>query len=177
MPPKILLGSGTQNLPPDIELLVIQIDRAMVESKAIGACVDDLMNLSDDPAVCKRLANRVIFFFSGYDNDPRAISNIPECRAFLQAIHAQWPFWAHFLIGNVDTWMTLITALVHVESSRAENGNIQHSLDPGEFRTLINSMCESLRNLHRHHGIALAETAQIERYTLNVIESVFGNTK
>lgn len=43
-----------------------------------------------------KMMGTMLFAITGYDDDPRELSSIPEVRRFYTAFHQAWPYWIYF---------------------------------------------------------------------------------
>lgn len=111
------LGAGLPEVPPDCDGVHLVLHRDDLQ-EGVGGVVDDLLTISDDVRLRQQLAHGISFSFGGYDDDPREIWHIPECRRFLQDVHGQWRYWLHFLAPRTDQWGPLLECLAALEEER-----------------------------------------------------------
>ena len=142
-------GGTNQDIPPDIDRLCIMFNPKELRSGAVGRGVDDLMVLSDSPHLSRQLAHGVSLWFDGYGQDSREIPMISEVRLYIQALHAQWPYWMHFLSPNPDMWALLMLSLMQsTQMHRASDGQMSYLFDKSELDRLITEMGVALNHLH-----------------------------
>lgn len=86
-----------------VDHLVLYASRAEVEAADIDRALialDKLLN----PEVAQRLKGRLIFGIRGYEDDPRDLYEIPEIRAWMQALDQVFPYWFYFMdVGSRST--------------------------------------------------------------------------
>jgi hypothetical protein len=91
----------------DTDLLIITGSREEVESGDTTSVLGALRRLLErDMAL--QLRQRVFFGVLGYDDDPRELFEIPEVRAWIAAVDAEWPYWFFFLYPGPRTTLPLI---------------------------------------------------------------------
>lgn len=55
--------------------------------------------------VASRMRHKVRFGVNGYDDDPRALYDIPEVQSWMRKLDQEWPYWFFFLSpGNIRPW-------------------------------------------------------------------------
>ncbi len=129
------------------------------------------MLLSEDDRLRRQLAHGVLFTFSGWDADPREVSDIPECRRYLQALHKEWGFWMHFLAPLPDLWAVLLLSLVKKGEQLPPRGKRRPIVvDPTEVTALVTGMALPLDLLHDDMGLDDRERAEIFERSMAAIE-------
>lgn len=164
------LGLGMPDIPEDVDALVLEISREEVVALRVGRAVSDLMALSDDERLRRQLAHGVFFTFSGWDNDPREVHAIPQCRRYLAALHEQWPYWLHFLAPTPDMWGVLLLCLVECE---VEGPGRSRIVRPDELPHLVRGMLPAMNLLHDAMALAPAERDRIFHASLAAIQRCF----
>ena len=98
-----------------IDTLVLTRSREEVEAGDIAhaaAMLDKLLN----PSTATRAKGKLILAITGYDDDPRDLWEIPEVRAWMQALNRQFPFWFYFMdLGPRSTLGMIAFCLCHWE--------------------------------------------------------------
>ena len=111
-----------------------EISRFEIEQSFTERIVYDLRIDKSNPLVYAGPGN-VVFFVSGYDNDPREIYEIPEFVAFILKANEAGPCWMYFAAPE-SLWLQTVAFCAlknsHVSGSR-----------PG-YRTLAFSICEAV---------------------------------
>jgi hypothetical protein len=142
-----------------VDWIVLAISREEVEAAARRS-VDDLMTLSDSTQLRRQLAHGVMFCITGWDKDPREVSEIPECRAYLQALYAQRGYWLHFLVPVPNLRAVSLLCLVEGAAAADNNGRRVKRVNPEEVQALITAMLRPLAALHGDVGLT-AEKHQL----------------
>lgn len=163
------IGHGLPDIPPDVDCIFLMIERHEVLSLHVGRAVDDLMTLSDSARLRRQLAHGVLFSFSGWDEDPREITEIPECRAYLQALNAQWGYSLHFLAPIPDLWAVLLSSMVEGKPEPQPAGQRGKRVDPEQMQRLVDGITRSLTVLHRHMGLAQDDHQAVLQKSLTAI--------
>lgn len=153
----------------DVDCIVLVIDREEVERLQVGRAVDDLMTLSESPQLRRQLAHGVLFTFSGWDEDPREVTDIPECRAYMQALHAHWRYWLHFLAPLPDIWAILLLCLVDGKPEPQPDGRLAKRIDPEQVQQVVAGMVLPLAVLHKDMGLPDAEHKQVLQKSIDAI--------
>ncbi len=137
------------DIPPDVGLVVVAFSREEVEGFRVGRAVDDLMRLSDDARLRRQLQHGLVVTFSGYFADPREVFQIPQCRQFLKAVHAQWPYWLHFLAPLPDAWSVFLLCMLDSEAQSRKGSAVAASLPVRavqDFQMELIGACTPLHN-------------------------------
>jgi len=77
--------------------LGVEIARADVESLNILSVLTTLNTLLHDEYTVRRFCGRVQIAFSGYDNDPRELFEVPEVRLYMLNLDKEFPYWFYFI--------------------------------------------------------------------------------
>lgn len=169
--PIIQLGTGLANIDPDVGGICLMISREEVINPRVGRSVDDLMHLSTCPDRTRRFAHTVLLAMDGWNDDPREIHRIPECRAYLTALTAQWPYWMHFLAPIPDLWGVLLMAqMPPTKRVQLSPGQFAVEYDRTALRQLLSNLVNAMNDLHQHHGLDVKTRQQIFEVTMQAIE-------
>lgn len=162
---------GLPDVPPDVANLHLVFSHEQMAS-GVGAVVDDLMTLTEDSRLRRQLTHGLSFSFDGWDQDPREIAEIPECRQFLQAVHGQWPYWLHFLMPAPAQWSVLLLCLADIQlADGAQPGERTFQIvQPGGFGALVRAMLKPLNLLHSHMQLPHPEQMRIFNRSLQAIQ-------
>ena len=74
-----------------IHIHEIEISHELVESGNIQEVLKGLNRLLE-PNTAKRLRSSINLYFSGYNDDPRRLSEIPEVRLWLKKLDDEFPY-------------------------------------------------------------------------------------
>lgn len=169
-PRPFILGSGLHHVPPEVDAICLIFGREEVSNPRIGRCVDDLLHLSTSREFTLRFASSILFAFDGYNDDPREVHAIPECRAFLRTLNAHWPYWMHFLAPIPDLWATFLLCLTPPAAPVALGpGTFGREYDPEAFKTLLFEQLQAMNNLHQHHALDVPTRQRIFQTAMQAI--------
>jgi hypothetical protein len=169
------VGRGAPNIGPEVDALCLVFSRDETAPARVGRSVDDLMLLTDDDRLRRQLAHGVFFSFDGWDDDPREIFFIPECRSYLRELHAQWPYWLHFLAPVPELWSVLLLCLADPElAGEGEPGKLPLSLPPGQLRRIVGGMLAPMNLLHEQMGLHAQQRQQIFEGSIGAIQQLLG---
>ncbi|WP_137917129.1 hypothetical protein [Hydrogenophaga sp. 2FB] len=133
------------------DFVVIEFSKREVEEGLIGTAVERLMLLSDTPEFADRFMDGITFTFSGYDNDPRPVHQIPECVAYLRNITNAWPFWYHFLEKKGDSIAILMLCLCDSKVVFQNGSQIGTSIDMAQLSKEMMRMFDGMNAVHTMH--------------------------
>lgn len=156
----------------DAENICIIITKQEMRSSAVGRVVDELMNLSDSRTSADQFVHGLHLVFPDHKTASNFLPMTPEIRPHIQAIHAQWPYWMHFLAPTPSLWATLVHCLLR--SSRVEGRpGVATSLryDRAELVDLLSSMSAGLNLLHDHINISDEKSDVIFNGSMRAIET------
>lgn len=89
--------------PAKDELLAMAITHESVVTGDIEPLLEKLGFLIEHADIAMEWEGKLTFYFDDWDDDPRETAEIPEIRAFFQALTARWPYWLHFAEKTGDT--------------------------------------------------------------------------
>lgn len=81
----------------DFGPLLIVVSREEVISGDTSAPLSTLNQLLESRESIREFCQRVDISFSGYENTPEELFEIPEVRNYVYALDAEFPFWLYFL--------------------------------------------------------------------------------
>ena len=100
------------DLRPGIsEPVVLMISRREVEAADLASVVSRLKIFLATREDAWRYRGQMTLVVDGYNNDPRELVDIPEVRALLRRLEAEWPYWAYFF-NQVDDSIKLLLSCV-----------------------------------------------------------------
>ena len=142
-------------LEPD--LVIIGIGRDEVESNDISLALGTLTDLFADPNKVRRLQGRVSMLFEGYDDDARAVYEIPEIRRFCATLDRRFPYWLYFLTTIQNNLRVVTFCLVRVRVLRS--GQIR--VDTDDLERFLLSHLSAMNTVFDRY--ALGEEAKLAR--------------
>lgn len=100
------------DLRPGIsEPVVLMISRREVEAADLASVLSRLKVFLATREDAWRYRGQMTLVVDGYNNDPRDLVDIPEVRALLRGLEAEWPYWAYFF-NQVDDSIKLLLSCV-----------------------------------------------------------------
>lgn len=167
------VGRGAPSIGHEVDALCLVFSRQETQALRVGRSVDDLMLLSDDDRLRRQLAHGVFFSFDGWETDPREVMFIPECRQYLRELHAQWPYWLHFLAPQPELWTVLLRCLANpVQLASDRPGSTKMTVDTSEVRKIVEGMLLPLNLLHQDMGLDEAKRQEIFERSMGAIQAV-----
>jgi hypothetical protein len=97
--------------PGVTEPVVLMISRREVESTDLASVLSRLKVFLATRDDAWRYRGQMTLVVDGYNNDPRELVDIPEVRALLRGLEAEWPYWAYFF-NQVDDSIKLLLSCV-----------------------------------------------------------------
>lgn len=147
-------NTGGPGLRPGSTMLVLLITREDVITMHTASLLERLRALTDSVQRCREFVGSCEFAFGGFDDDPRELADIPECRNYLRAVHAQWKYWGHFLSPHADAFYRLIGLLCDTRHEGVHDGLVQRSFVSGEqLARRVNEMASAMFELHARMGL------------------------
>lgn len=123
--------------------VLVAFERGMDPHTAAAGAVNDLLELVDDEAQFAYYGSALRMVFLGFgERPPEAVL---EVRQFLSAVHAQWPWWVHFLAPVPSQWRTLLFGLAPFRASQEGP-----TTDLRQLRRCVLSMLQANRTLYSH---------------------------
>lgn len=168
-------GDQMQQAAKEADFLVMEFSRREVTSGLIGDALDRLLTLSDSPEHVRRFANGLTFVFQGFDQDPREIYEIPECRAYIQQLTRQWPYWFHFLERAGPSFSSLLCMLCEVKVSGRSKSNIATSfMNAEEVGCVVMRLFDGMNLLYEQHEFTDAENIAMTEQVNVALDHAFG---
>jgi hypothetical protein len=105
-------GQPRLDLRPGVtEPVVLLISRREVEAGDLASVLSRLKPFLATREDAWRYRGQMTLVVDGYDNDSRALVDIPEVRALLRGLESSWPHWAYFF-NQVDDSIKLLMSCV-----------------------------------------------------------------
>lgn len=154
---RILDADGLAN-NTDPAILVNVITRREIESVHLASILERLHVLTDSAENVRRYRAAVMFQVDGYDSDPRELPEIPEVRAYFQALVRVWPhflWFAHQGVGAIGLLLALLCRVRIVRS--ADAGYATEFQDTEEVKATLLDLLNRGMVLFSTYGIASQE--------------------
>ncbi len=108
--------------PAKDDLLVLAISREWVVSGDLRSLMETLEPLAATREAAIAWEGTLIFYFEGWDSDPRETAEIPEIRRYFLDITAEFPYWFHYIEKTGDTFGHVLRLLCRGHVERLEGG-------------------------------------------------------
>lgn len=141
------------------DLVVLDISRQEVESGNIGPAQDRLLNLTDTPANIHKFASSLVLMFSGYDDDPRELDQVPGVAAYMRRLNEFWPYWFHYLIKDSSVLGLVVKLLSNAVRDPARPGVVE--IDEEALKRTLTHLVAAVYSLHHAAGLDEAYSAQM----------------
>lgn len=93
------------------EPVVLMISRREVEAADLASVLSRLKVFLATREDAWLYRGQMTLVVDGYNNDPRELVDIPEVRALLRRLEAEWPYWAYFF-NQVDDSIKLLLSCI-----------------------------------------------------------------
>lgn len=145
--------------------LVLAVSKQSVDELTPELLVSRLESLLATPQSAWRYRRQVVFTFTGFDEDPRALTDVPEVRAYLRKFHSLWPYWAYFF-NRVDECCILMMSC-HVARAYLGQGKIE--VDPAALQHFLLSSFNAMNSVFDRFGFPEEE---LEAMSSEILELV-----
>ena len=152
--------------PGVTEPVVLMISRRQVRSADIASVLKELklfLATREDAWLYRGQMSLVV---DGYNDDPRELVDIPEVRAFLRLLDAQWPYWA-FFFNQVDDSIKLLGSCV-CGANYPGRGAVE--IDGAKLGDFLRRGFDGMNSIFDKHGFPEKELELMSRGLLEVIE-------
>jgi hypothetical protein len=105
--------------PAKRQLLAIEFRRDEVERGDVRRVYGILSGLIESREAAEDGEGALTFFFSGWDADPREISDIPEIRRWFVRLTEVFPYWLHFAEKAGETLSNALMLLCQGQTERS----------------------------------------------------------
>ena len=146
--------------------VVLMISRNAVEKMDVESVIKPLRILLATREDTWFYKGQMSLVMDGWDEDPRALVDIPEVRTFLRAFHEAWPYWA-FFFNQVDDSIIILGSCV-CGSSYPGGGAVQ--IDSEKLKKWLLEGFDGVNELFEKHGFPGSENEVLSRGLLEVIE-------
>lgn len=153
-------------------LVAFAIDRASVMDCDIAPMLVNLDALTQDRDTAIRYEGLVTFFFTGWDDDPRETADIPEIRAYFEALTEAWPYWLHYIEKVGDTFGHVLRLLCAGHYIQVQPGLVAWDFDDLlEVQACLGRLFTGMNALHDTLGLPEAMNERISQEVAQMIEN------
>jgi len=150
----------------DERAALVVFNRGMDPDAAAAHAIVDLLDLVDDAAHVNHYGLTLQMQFNGFGH--RRPETVQEVRLFLTAVHAQWPWWMHFLAPQPVQWRTLLLALTPMSRSP-----VGWTTNMAELQRFVRQLLRANRVLHKHFGGAPADNHMATMQSWKAMKEAF----
>lgn len=155
-------ADGFEREAAGADLAVLLIQREDIEALRVGSTVERLLLLSDRAEHVHRFAGRLLLRVSGYDDDPRPLSQVPECVRFFRAVDRQWGYWLHFIMPEPEELMFILFMLLDVRWAASHGGMVGYvPPDPQQFDRVLQRLFSAMRRLQSAFNVPLTHAMAV----------------
>lgn len=133
----------------DPALLAFEITRKNVASGDYAGILSRLHVLTDNAENVQNYRESMVLYFSGYDDDPRELVEIPEVRAYMKMLVGQWPHFLWYLARGAGAITMLMTLLCDVHVTRVSGGIIAEYANNNQVKDVLQDMLTRGNALHQ----------------------------
>lgn len=149
------------------------ISRDEIERMETGRAVAALMALTDSEQRVRRFASRLMISFDGYDEDQRALWQIKPCVEWFAAVHAQWPYWLHFLCKHPNQFGFVLHMLAQQQVLASDSDIQPQPLTFDRMKQVALGLFVPMNTLYETFGIGLDENKRMTEEVVATIEKLF----
>lgn len=145
----------------DAGIFLLAIDRDEVSQSLSEGLRQTLLNMQKDAETAARFRRKLELVFTGYDDDPRELWDIPEVRDYVARLDAFFPHWFYFCCLEGQTLRVLLYCLSSLEPVGGHpEGRRVSGRDEIEF---FSRHYLALNELFHRFGLPGEENARVSR--------------
>jgi hypothetical protein len=157
--------------PTKQELILLAITRESVISNDIAPALNRLEALIDGNERAIESEGRLSFCFERWDDDPRETSEIPEIRAYFQALTVEFPYWIHIVEKVGDSFFHVMRLLCDGHYVRPQPGLVGWYFDDmPQLSNTVETLLTSMTELHLRLGLPVEIGQRISQEVAQLIE-------
>ena len=148
------------------EPVLLLISRQAIESGNVGVIAQRLRLLNASREDIWRYRSQVCLVIDGYQDDPRALVDMPQVRAFIRTLNKVWPYWAYFL-NHVDEsikiYLSCLCGAVYPGGGAVE-------IDREVLKQTLLMGFNAMNGLYESNGFSEKELEMHSREVIQVLE-------
>jgi hypothetical protein len=163
--------------PAKQELVVVEFARRHIESGDIAEILSSVLApMAESRESAEFFEGRVTFYFSGWDDDPRELAEIPELRAWFNKLTGEWPYWLHFAEKQGNTLFLVLCLLCagHYEQGREPGMVGWRFSDLRVFDAKVLTMLGYMNQLYDRLGLPEEMNERVSEEVGQLIEGAMG---
>lgn len=150
------------------DLVIVQVERSDIERGDLEPVVGVLSTFVSNRDLVLSLQGKVEIVIHGYDDDPRALADIPEVREFLRRLDSAFPYWFWFLSTKGEGLKLMFLCLTFVSPLEAGNRVVQ----PGDLMHFMFSHFATMNELFQRFGLPADLNKRISTDVTNYLISL-----
>lgn len=127
--------------------------------------ITTLVHLTDAAQTAQTFCHGLQFDLSAFNDPLRPAECVAGVRQYLQCVHAQWPFWGHYLMPDSRQWRTLLLAIAPMRP----DGRGAFVTNKSALRGHCMQMMFAARTLHKHLKVSEHDSKAILAKTRTAI--------
>jgi hypothetical protein len=148
------------------EPVLLLISRQAIESGNVGVIAQRLRLLTASREDIWRYRSQVCLVIDGYQDDPRALVDVPQVRAFIRKLNKVWPYWAYFL-NHVDESIKIYLSCL---CGAAYPGGGAVEIDLELLKQTLLMGFNAMNGLYESNGFSEKELEMHSREVIQVLE-------
>lgn len=157
--------------PAKDQFVVVEFRRDEVERGDLARVYDLLSALTASREAAEFGEGRLTFFFSGWDDDPREISEIPKIRAWFGKLTEVFPYWLHFAEKQGNTLPNAFMLLCEGKTEAGESGMVAWRFsDLQELTDLVRRLFAAQNGLYERLGLSEEMNERISQEVAQLIQ-------
>lgn len=138
-------------------IVVLMIGRDHIETGNIAEALTSLHVLADSPESAALYRECLSIVVDGYNEDPRAIWEIPEVRDYFARLTNEWPHWTWFMARGCGDLQRLFYLLCDVETQHKDNRFYVRFSDLGQVCATLEGFIERGHALFDFYKISIKD--------------------
>ena len=149
--------------PAKDQLIVLDFRRDEVERGDVRRVYGILTGFTATREAAEFAEGRLLFYFSGWDEDPREISDIPEIRRWFVRLTEMFPYWFHVVEKQGSTLSHVLMLLCRGQTERSSDTGMVawRFADMDEVRDKVDGLLSAQTVLGEKLGVPSEMNARI----------------
>ncbi len=159
--------------PAKDQFIVVEFQRDEVERGDLARAYDLLCGLTDTREAAEFGEGRLLFCFSGWDEDPREICDIPEIRAWFRRLTEVFPYWLHFAEKQGNTLPNALMLLCQGETEWSPHTGMVgwRFADLNELQAIVLRLFTAQNGFYERLGLSEEMNERISEEVAQLLQS------
>lgn len=152
------------------------VHRDQIESGDTALSLEALSRAAQSLESARAYRNKVFIEVAGYDDDPRALWEVPEVVQYFRRLFTAWPHWLYFMEAERSELLLLLSLLCSREPSSANN--VVLFREPEEVELVLSRLQGGLKGLFDRWGLSSdhQEREFVTSVVRDAVEGLLGDT-